>query len=174
MALGAVRAQGMWPSEPGSARAELGGDSRPTCRTWLRRGCAALRANIVTKPGQKESSWLALACEQTGLLGHRCKNENTGVKVRIKWRIPVFCRFCEIGIRPWNMPDTAGGSGKEGVCLLWAGGDSCGIGIRIAIQHSTTWRGMGQNSSGGSVWALPLLSQAGPAWLSTQAFQLSG
>lgn len=130
---------------------------------------------MVTKPGQKESFWLALACEQTGLLGHRCKNENMGVKVRIKWRIPVFCRFCEIGIRPWNLPDTAGSSGTgRGLFAVGQGGTAAGFAVDCnpTLQHLE--KEGGRTSQGAHLWALPLFSQAGPAWLSTQAFQLSG
>lgn len=50
------------------------------------------------------------------------------------------------------------------------------VGLALGLQSNTPLPGEGewQNISGGSVWALPLLSQAGPAWLSTQDFQLPG
>ena len=69
-------------------------------------------ANIITKSGQKEDFWFALACEQTGLLGHRCKNENMRTESEDKMeKTLMFYKFCEIGIKPRNLPDTAAGSG---------------------------------------------------------------
>ena len=99
-------------TESSGARAELSGQGRSRAvaalrRTQASRGCAGMRASTITKSGQKEDSWFALACEQTGLLGHRCKNENTGLKARIKRRTLMLCKFCEIGIKPQNPPDTA-------------------------------------------------------------------
>lgn len=48
--------------------------------------------------------------------------------------------------------------------------------LALGLQPNTPLPGKAewQNISGGSVQALPLLSQAGPAWLLTQDFQLSG
>lgn len=48
--------------------------------------------------------------------------------------------------------------------------------LALGLQSSTPLPGEGgwQNVSGGSVRASPLLSQAGPAWLSAQDFQPSG
>lgn len=64
-------------------------------RTQASHGCAGVSVNIITKSGQKEAFWFALACEQTGLLGHRCKCGDVGLKVRIKWRTLMFYKFCE-------------------------------------------------------------------------------
>lgn len=48
--------------------------------------------------------------------------------------------------------------------------------LALGLQSNIPLPGEGgwQNISGGSIQALPLLSQAGPAWLSTQDLQLSG
>lgn len=78
-------------------------------RTQASHGCGGMSVNIITKSGQKEAFWFALACEQTGLLGHRCKCEDTELKVRIKWRTFMFYKFCETGITPRNLADAAAG-----------------------------------------------------------------
>lgn len=128
-----------------STRAKLSGQGRSRAvavpwRTQASRGCAGMRANIVTKSGLKEAFSFALACEQTGLLGHRCKSENTGLKARIKWRTRVLQvlwnrnqatkparHCCRLTDSQWS------------VCL-GPSKDSCGISMRIAMRNSATWK----------------------------------
>lgn len=117
---------------------------------------------------QKEDFWFALACEQTGLLGHRCKNENTGLKVRIKWRTLMFYKFCEIGIEPRNLPDTAAGSGTgSGRSAL--GRVRTAVVLALGLQCITQLPGEGGrlNIQGCSASALSLPDQPVLVWLST-------
>lgn len=92
----------------------------------------------MTTSGQKGDSWSALACEQTGLLGHRCQKENTGLKARRKHRPLMFREFCETGIShktakrccrlrdsPWSACRGQGrraALGLQGIAQLPAGG----------------------------------------------------
>lgn len=68
------------------------------------------------------------------------------------------------------------GGSRTGRGLFAVGQGGTAVGLALGLQSNTPLPGEEgwQNISGGSVWALPLLSQARPAWPSTQAFQLSG